>query len=107
MLPGENTCRNPHLQNEFASQNLIFPQAGNRCDRSNRCVVMIRRRCLIFVAVTIIIIFAAVVFLLAPAPMEHWCPGGVVVVWGDQNYTDNTTIRNVSEVTVALPLYKE
>ena len=106
-LPGENTCRNPHLQNEFASQNLIFPQAGNRCDRSNRCVVMIRRRCLIFVAVTIIIIFAAVVFLLARAPMEHWCPGGVVVVWGDRNYTDNTTIRNVSEVTVALPLYKE
>ena len=106
-LPGENTCRNPHLQNEFASQNLIFPQAGNRCDRSNRCVVMIRRPCLIFVAVTIIIIFAAVVFLLAPTPMEHWCPGGVVVVWGDRNYTDNTTIRNVSEVTVALPLYKE
>ena len=102
-----NTCRNPHLQNEFASQHLIFPHAGNRCDRSNRCVVMIRRPCLIFVAVTIIIIFAAVVFLLVPAPMEHWCPGGVVVVWGDRNYTDNTTTRNVSEVTVVLPLYKE
>ena len=107
--PGENTCRNPHLQNEFASQNLIFPQAGNRCDRSNRCVVMIRRPCLIFVAVTLIIIFAAVVFLLAPAPMEHWCPGGVVVVvvWGDRNYADNTTTRNVSEVTAVMPLYKE
>ena len=92
--------------NEFASQNLIFPQAGNRTDRSNRCVVMIHRPCLIFVAVTIVIIFAAVVFLLAPAPMDHWCPGGIVV-WGDRNYTDNTTTRKVSEVTAVLPLYKE
>ena len=31
-----NICRNPHIQNEFASQNLIFPQAGNRTDRSFR-----------------------------------------------------------------------
>ena len=67
---------------------------------------MIRRPCLIFIAVTIIIIVAVVVFLLAPAPREHWCPGGIVV-WGDRNYTDNTMIRNASEVTAVLPLYKE
>ena len=47
-----------------------------------------------------------VVFLLAPAPREHWCPGGVVV-WGDRNYTDDNMIRNASEVTAVLPLYKE
>ena len=67
---------------------------------------MIRRPCLIFIAVTIIIIVAVVVFLLAPAPREHWCPGSIVV-WGDRNYTDNTMIRNASEVTAVLPLYKE
>ena len=105
-MPGENTCRNPHLQNAAASRNLLFPQVGNRTDRSNHRVVMIRRPCLIFIAVTIIIIVAVVVFLLAPAPREHWCPGGIVV-WGDRNYTDNTMIRNASEVTAVLPLYKE
>ena len=105
-LPGENTCRNPHLLNEAASRNLFFRQVGNRTGRSNPRAVMIRRPCIIFIAVTIIIIVVVVVFLLAPAPREHRCPGGVIV-WGDRNYTDDTTIRNASEVTAVLPLYKE
>ena len=79
-----NDARRKHMQKPTPTKrrNLLFPQVGNRTDRSNHRAVMIRRPSLIFVAVAIIIIVAVVIFLLAPAPREHWCPGGVVV-WGD------------------------
>ena len=43
-----------------------------------------------------------VVLSLSPSAREHWSWSG-----GDRNYTDTTTILNASEVTVALPLYRE
>ena len=55
------------------------------------------------VAVTIVVL----VILLTTSPQSsHRCPGGVVP-WDARNYSNDTTILNVSEVMAALLLCEE
>ena len=57
--------------------------------------------------VVIISVVTVIIVLLTTSPQSsHRCPGGVVP-WDVRNYSNDTTILNVSEVMAALLLCEE
>ena len=64
------------------------------------------RLCVVAVAVAVFAAIVVVVVLLSPSSANNiWCVGGVVP-WGGKIYNDTTT-KNLSEVTVVSPRYDE